>query len=378
MSEPVNTIIQGSVEPEPATGRRAAFLRVFNWTSVALLFWLCFGLVVSSHAVKLPTTSTWEWTGLTAYMVRQNLVSGFLVLLALAATEALLPARLSRGARWTALTLSVAAAAAASTTIRLALSRYPMMNAREAWSWFTVVVVHWTLLGLLAAALIAALRRQAEARRRLTQDEIERECLAAKALEARLTALQAQIEPHFLFNTLANVRRLYQVDPALGRRMLGSLLDYLRAALPSMRRSEALLAEELELVRAYLTVLQHRLGDRLRFQVGCSAEVSDATIPPLMLATLVENAVRHGLAPLPEGGMIEVSADADRGQVVIRVSDDGAGFKAESGTGVGLANTRARLSARYGAAASLELRGNEPRGVVAEVRLPLNVLSKAA
>ena len=152
--------------------------------------------------------------------------------------------------------------------------------------------------------------------------------------------------------------------------MLGSLLDYLRAALPAMRRSSTALAQEFELVRAYLSVLQHRMGERLHFRIELAEALAEASIPPLILPTLVENAIRHGLAPLPEGGTITVNASRDGGQVVIRVADDGAGFQGTSGSGVGLANTRARLSALFGNAASLSLRGNLPRGVVAEVRLP--------
>ena len=152
--------------------------------------------------------------------------------------------------------------------------------------------------------------------------------------------------------------------------MLSSLLDYLRAALPQMRRPSAALADEFALVRAYLSVLQHRMGERLHFRIELSDQLADAPIPPLILPTLVENAVRHGLGPLPEGGTITVNAVKDDSHVVVSVADDGAGFQAASGSGVGLANTRARLSALFGNAASLSLRGNEPRGVIAEVRLP--------
>jgi len=147
--------------------------------------------------------------------------------------------------------------------------------------------------------------------------------------------------------------------------------------LPAMRRSSSALAEEFDLVRAYLSVLQHRMGERLRFHIELSDQLADASIPPLILPTLVENAVRHGLAPLPEGGTISVTAVWDGGQVVVSVADDGAGFTAASGSGVGLANTRARLSALFGNAASLSLRSNEPRGVIAEVRLPHQVAAAA-
>jgi LytS/YehU family sensor histidine kinase len=112
------------------------------------------------------------------------------------------------------------------------------------------------------------------------------------------------------------------------------------------------------------------MGERLRFKIELSESLASASIPPLILPTLVENSIRHGLAPLREGGTITVCAAEQGGQIVITVADDGAGFQAASGSGVGLANTRARLSALFGGAASLNLRGNEPRGVIAEVRLP--------
>jgi len=246
-------------------------------------------------------------------------------------------------------------------------------STKEAVGWCSEVAVLWTALGLMAYGLAGSIRDQARARRRLGQQTAEQNALSAAAVEARLNVLQAQIEPHFLFNTLANVRRLCEVDPESGRGMLGSLLDYLRAALPAMRRSSSALGEEFELVRAYLAVLQHRMGERLRFRIELSDQLAEARIPPLILPTLVENAIRHGLAPLPEGGTITVSAARDGDQVVVRVADDGAGFQAASGSGVGLANTRARLSALFGAAARLSLRGNEPRGVIAEVRLPHQV-----
>ena len=363
-------ITRPDVERPSAEAFHQRFFRVFNATSVAVVFWLCFTLVLTSFLKVCAVESFSEWVFMVGYMTRQTLSSGLLALLAVALGAALLPERLAPRWRWLAMAAMLAVASAASAGVRLWMSRYPMMGLQEKLGWFADVVTLWTAIGLIAYGLVGSIQRQAAVRRRLGQQIAEQSALSAAALEARLTVLQAQIEPHFLFNTLANVRRLCEVDPQRGRRMLGSLLDYLRAALPAMRRSSAALAEEFELVRAYLTVLQHRMGDRLRFNLELSDRLADVPIPPLILPTLVESAIRHGLAPLPEGGTISVDALREDGQVVVRVADDGAGFQAASGSGVGLANTRARLSALFGSRAGLSLRANQPRGVIAEVRLP--------
>jgi LytS/YehU family sensor histidine kinase len=192
-------------------------------------------------------------------------------------------------------------------------------------------------------------------------------------VEARLCALQAQIEPHFLFNTLANVKRLYETAPLRGREMLSSLINYLQAALPTMREPGSTLAREVELVRSFLTILQMRMGERLQFSIDAPTEIADARVPPMVLPTLVENAIKHGLSPLPEGGRIDIRARSEATDLIIEVADTGAGFSASGGSGVGLANTRSRLAALYGTDASLSLVMGAPRGVVATVRLPLQI-----
>jgi len=381
MAEAIATPEMSVPEVRPAAAEEQAraepfrdrFFQTFNGTSVALVLGVCFMLTLTSELKELPLMSRHAWLVMIAHVTRQHLVSGLLTLVAVALGVALLPERAGGRVRWLAMFALLALASAVSAGIQLALARDPVSSTKEAVGWCSEVAVLWTALGLMAYGLAGSIRDQARARRRLGQQTAEQNALSAAAVEARLNVLQAQIEPHFLFNTLANVRRLCEVDPERGRGMLGSLLDYLRAALPAMRRSSSALGEEFELVRAYLAVLQHRMGERLRFRIELSDQLAEARIPPLILPTLVENAIRHGLAPLPEGGTITVSAARDGDQVVVRVADDGAGFQAASGSGVGLANTRARLSALFGAAARLSLRGNEPRGVIAEVRLPHQV-----
>ncbi|MBV8208768.1 MAG: histidine kinase [Burkholderiaceae bacterium] len=366
-----------AAESTPAETFARKFRRIFNFTTVALVFWLCFTFVVASLLKLLAVMSLEEWLFMVAYLTRQFLASGLLALAATALGSALLPERLGPRVRWPAMVVLLVIASSLSAFVRLWMSRYPMTSPRETASWFVDVVVLWTVIGVMAYGLIGSIGRQAAARRRLGQQIAERSALAASALEARLTVLQAQIEPHFLFNTLANVRRLCEVDRERGRNMLGSLLEYLRAALPAMRRSSTALAQEFDLVRAYLSVLQQRMGERLRFELELSDRLGEVQIPPLILPTLVENAIRHGLGPLPEGGTIRVRACREGDQVLVSVADDGAGFQGTSGSGVGLANTRARLAARFGGTASLELRSNEPRGVVVEVRLPADRVQAA-
>jgi LytS/YehU family sensor histidine kinase len=196
-------------------------------------------------------------------------------------------------------------------------------------------------------------------------------------MEAHLSALQAQIEPHFLFNTLANVKRLYETVPTQGREMLASLINYLRAALPSMRQSGSTLERELELARSFLTILKMRMRERLDFSIENDSSLGGARVPPMVLPTLVENAIKHGLSPLPEGGRIDIRALRDGDDLVVEVRDDGTGFTGSGGSGVGLANTRSRLAALYGGRAGLELASATPRGVIARVRLPIEQ-SKAA
>src|SRR5204863_9425414 len=151
--------------------------------------------------------------------------------------------------------------------------------------------------------------------------ELRRGALETQQLATRLRLLQAQVEPHFLFNTLSNVRRLCQTDAAAGRAMLGQLTRYLRAALPRMREDETALADEIDLVSAYLGVQKIRMGERLQISIDAPAALLAARVPPMMLATLVENAIKHGIGPLAEGGAIRVTAESAPGMLLLTVAD---------------------------------------------------------
>ncbi|WP_457353597.1 sensor histidine kinase [Roseateles sp. P5_D6] len=192
-----------------------------------------------------------------------------------------------------------------------------------------------------------------------------------------LKALQAQVEPHFLFNALASLQQLIRSQPATAERFLGELHDYLRLALPSLREPMSTLEREFELARAYLTVMSTRLGERLRFGLQAEPGCDDHKLPPLMLLTLVENAVRHGIEPKPQGGRIELDARREGERLVLEVRDDGAGLQAAAagparGQGLGLANVRDRLAGLYGEAARLSVQQRSTGGVCARIELPWN------
>lgn len=190
--------------------------------------------------------------------------------------------------------------------------------------------------------------------------------------EQKLRMLQAQLEPHFLFNTLANVRRLYQTDPPSGVRAIRSLMRYLRASLPRLRRETARLDDELKLVRAYLELFQMRMGRRLSFAIEAEPALRAAEFPPMLLITLAENAIKHGVDLTRDGGHIAVTARRHGDVLEVCVEDNGAGFAAaaSSGTGTGLANLQRQLHALYGDAGRLWLDAREPSGVAATIAIP--------
>jgi Histidine kinase len=200
--------------------------------------------------------------------------------------------------------------------------------------------------------------------------EAEYHRMTQQVTEAKLSALQAQVEPHFLYNTLASVQALTEVDPPQATLMTGHLIQYLRNALPKMRESVSTVGQEIELVRAYLNILQMRMGKRLAFEIDVPPELMDASFPPLMLPSLVENSIKHGLEPLREGGSVRISASADGDVLRLVVSDTGKGFGDSLGSGVGLTNIRERLAALYGDKGKLTLVAGEPHGVIATLEVP--------
>jgi hypothetical protein len=191
-------------------------------------------------------------------------------------------------------------------------------------------------------------------------------------------ALQAQVEPHFLYNTLASVQALTEVDPTRAHAMTGHLIQYLRNALPKMRESISTVGQEVELVRAYLNILQMRMGKRLTFDIAVPESLLATPFPPLMLPSLVENAIKHGLEPQREGGSVMITAQAQDGKLRLVVSDTGRGFGETVGAGVGLENIRERLAALYGAGAKLTLESNSPTGVIATIEAPMDGLRAQA
>jgi len=235
-----------------------------------------------------------------------------------------------------------------------------------------LAIVHDLIVRAVVLTIVVEYRRRfITASRTLHEARIVQLRLEREVAIARLQLLQAQIEPHFLFNSLANVRRLLRVDGEVGRAMLADLLGYLESALPRLRHETPTLEREVEIVRAFLGVHQVRMGSRLSVGFDVPVELGQQVVPPMMLLTLVENALKHGLQPLHEGGSIRIAASADAHSLRVDVADTGCGLGSSLGAGTGLANIRARLRAMYGSAASLSLRVNEPRGVVASIEFPL-------
>jgi sensor histidine kinase YesM len=204
------------------------------------------------------------------------------------------------------------------------------------------------------------------------QEESNRQAKSERQMvELRLRALQAQIEPHFLYNTLANVQQLVRSAPALADQMLQHLITYLKAAIPDVRNGRGLLGPEVDRARSYLQIMQIRMGERLQFTINIDDDLRQIAVPPLGLLTLVENAVQHGIDRLPEGGTVAISAMKDDKKLILKVIDNGVGFGDEVGSGMGLANLRERLTTLYGKHAQLDLSHASPRGVEATLELPL-------
>jgi signal transduction histidine kinase len=230
---------------------------------------------------------------------------------------------------------------------------------------------------LLTAALLAAVCWYQSAMRGATGalmgTQIEGATLGGELERARLQMLRSQIEPHFLFNTLANVRTLARIDRTSAVEMLDNLMRYLAAALPKLREGGSTLGDEMRLVDSYLGIFRVRMGARLSYEVSMAPELADQRIPTMMLLTLVENALKHGINPAVEGGFIRVGASRSGSSLVLEVADSGHGMAdhPREGTGTGLANVRLRLLMQYGEAATLTLAHGVPRGVVAAISLPL-------
>jgi LytS/YehU family sensor histidine kinase len=230
---------------------------------------------------------------------------------------------------------------------------------------FGLLIAPWMAVAALLKQITGETQRQALA------FELERSEFERNALDARMRLLQAQVEPHFLFNTLANVRELVDSGSPQASTVLGNLIAYLRAAVPRLHEQSTTMAQEIELVRAYLEVMHMRMPDRLQFTLHADEAALPLNCPPMTLLTLVENAVRHGIDPSEEGGRIEVRVRLQDGRCRADVIDTGVGLEhAGSSLGTGLTNLRERLQLAFGGDAQLRLSALQPHGACAEVEFP--------
>ena len=300
-----------------------------------------------------------------AFFVGMVLLFGFT--LAGAWRQTLLP-------RWVAQLLAVALGAALSPLV------VQMLSVGGDFSAFLThrQMVHGYVLVTLSAALIGTVfalgalyrERDAQARAEALQFALERETLERQAADAQLHLLTAQIEPHFLLNTLANVQQLVESGSPRAAPVFRSLIDYLRAAMPQLHRQAATLGDEERLVRAYLELMLMRMPDRLAFTIAIEPSLRALPFPPMALLTLVENAIRHGIDPSCDGGRIEVGARRGAGEEVhLWVADTGVGLTEGAGTGTGLRNLQDRLQVFFSAGASVTLSGQAPHGVRADIRV---------
>jgi len=338
----------------------------FGWQRVAFTFFFSF---VIGGLVGLGWTSGW-WSA-----VVRVVGIGFTALVVFGLFEQW-PRRLPRWlARWIVQVLAVAISMPITTFVIYTLStddgappfwEVPLrMQGFAMLTGLGVFLSPWVALGALVLQKEALAREQALALG-LARSEAERQ-----ALDARLNLLQAQVSPHFLFNTLANVQALVEAGSPKAPDVLRSLVAYLRAAVPRLNDPVTTLGQELELVRAYLELMRMRMPDRIEFDMNVDDSAKPLRCPPMTLLTLVENAVRHGIDPSEEGGRIAIDVRLAEGRCWIRVADSGIGLRASGGgLGTGLTTLRERLALVFGGEARLSIRAREPRGVVAELEFP--------
>jgi len=239
----------------------------------------------------------------------------------------------------------------------------------EAPKWFFLLIVASVIIKVVAGG-----KRRAEVTANEATKQAETEQLERTVLEARMEALQAQIEPHFLFNTLASIDQLIQTDPPRASKMQQSLIRYLRSAMPQMREGRRpTLGQQVNLCSAFLEIMAVRMEGRLQTVMSVPEGLKSAVFPSMMLQTLVENAIKHGLEPQPEGGKLEISAEVADGQLAVHVLDTGVGFMPTAEAGVGLANVRERLQALYKGRAELIITVPPAGGTCATIKVPYEI-----
>jgi len=273
----------------------------------------------------------------------------------------------------------LALAVAAGTAIGFALLVLVKIVVLGAYSWdelrsrrvpFALTAFSGFTNGLFVSLFFLVKFRESRAQAQILRAEADRNLLSRQTAEAELKLMQAQIEPHFLFNTLASVQYLTGSDPPRAGQMLAHLLAYLRTALPQLRSGSTTLGHEADLAEAYLSIMQMRMGTRLTFRIDIPDELRAHSFPPMLLMTLVENAVEHGIEPLAEGGSIELTARRNADSLVLAVADSGRGLEGTIGRGVGLANLRSRLRALHGEQGRFTLASRASGGAVATIGIP--------
>lgn len=224
--------------------------------------------------------------------------------------------------------------------------------------------------GLIASITFVLIERIGMLNEKVRERQLKVTEQDKRALEVQLKLLQAQIEPHFLFNTLANVSSLIDSNPAQAKKLLERLNDWLRVALARARCDRATLGNELDMLENYLQIMKIRFGDRLHWRIELAEEIRNFPFPPMLLQPLVENALRHGIEPKLGGGEIVIHAEMENAMLRISVSDSGAGLNGKSASGAGLDNVRARLKALFGEAGRLTLNSNIEGGAIATLGIP--------
>lgn len=236
-------------------------------------------------------------------------------------------------------------------------------------AWRRTVFIALTF-GVIVSWFYYSLIRFSEAASAAKEAELKQANYGTQLAQAELKMLQAQIEPHFLYNTLANVRSLMESRPQTAATMLENLIGFLQSSLTHSRAGQVPLKDEIGLLRAYLDIMAVRMGERLQYSIDMDGGLGTVPFPPMLLQPLVENAVKHGLEPKVEGGAIHITARGENGLIRIAVSDTGAGFPSDKADGFGLNNVRSRLRSIYGDRARLELTAGAEGGVTAAITVP--------